>query len=110
MILFTRGSFCNTLIASTISIFPKYDYDASDVNSNMGINTDMKPAAQFVRQEVKDILKDDPKLAGSILRLAFHDAIVHDKSTNPNIDGGSNGMYVLFISMYYLLACIISMY
>lgn len=45
------------------------------------------PAAQFVRNEVKESIHQNPMMAGSILRLAFHDAVVRSKTSNPYIGG-----------------------
>jgi len=49
------------------------------------------PAAEFVRQEIHRIIRnEDPTLAGSILRLAFHDATVRSTASDPSI-GGADG-------------------
>ena len=78
MILLTRSGFCNALV--TLSMLSPEKESANN----------LKPASQFVREEVKETIKHDPKMAGSILRLAFHDAAVRSKSSNPNM-GGADG-------------------
>ena len=47
-------------------------------------------AASFVRKEITRIVREDPAMSGSILRLAFHDATVRSLSSDPT-SGGSDG-------------------
>lgn len=57
----------------------------------------MALGARTVRQEVAKYLRDDPTLAGPLLRLAFHDAATREEydGTNeeygPSFTGGPNG-------------------
>jgi len=55
------------------------------------INSSLMQQANFVRLQVQNVIsRDDPTLAGSILRLAFHDATVRSNTRNP-LEGGSDG-------------------
>ena len=79
MIIISRSNFCNVLIASSfLSVTEREE------------SSKLLPAAQFVRTEVKESIHQNPMMAGSILRLAFHDAVVRSKTSNPYI-GGADG-------------------
>lgn len=79
MIVISRSNFCNVLIASSfLSVTEREE------------SSKLLPAAQFVRTEVKESIHQNPMMAGSILRLAFHDAVVRSKTSNPYI-GGADG-------------------
>ena len=77
MIVISRSNFCNVLIASSfLSVTEREE------------SSKLLPAAQFVRNEVKESIHQNPMMAGSILRLAFHDAVVRSsKTSNPYIGG-----------------------
>jgi hypothetical protein len=85
MILMNRSTFCNALLVTTTSFLS---------TTSTGDEEELKYAAQLVRNEVSESIKHDPTLAGSVLRLAFHDAVVRSKTSNPNI-GGADGKKML---------------
>ena len=51
-------------------------------------------AVRLVRQDVRQIIKDDIKWAAKFLRLAFHDSV-----------GGSDGCVSLFVKQNYFSNC-----
>lgn len=82
----TRSTFCRSLIASTSILLPSSQEDRAD-----NYEYERSQSASFVRNQVANIIKNqDPTLAGSILRLTFHDATVRSISSNPEI-GGMDG-------------------
>lgn len=84
MIVTTRSSFYKSLVFASTTLF-----NAPNINQVQNYN--YAPAAQYVRDTVTQLIREeDPTLAGSILRLAFHDAAVRSVASNPNI-GGSDG-------------------
>ena len=109
MILFTRNSFCSALIATmrttTTTTFEYSGENSLHIGEQYHQQVDQQPqlgpAAQFVRTQVNEYLKYDPTISGPILRLAFHDAAVRDKSSNPMI-GGANGEFLVFHYFRYL--------
>ena len=51
----------------------------------------MKLSSSLVRRETSDYLSGDPAMAGSLLRLAFHDAGTREKYESDLFTGGPNG-------------------
>uniref|UniRef100_A0A6S8S1W6 Plant heme peroxidase family profile domain-containing protein n=1 Tax=Chaetoceros debilis TaxID=122233 RepID=A0A6S8S1W6_9STRA len=82
----TRSTFCRALITSTSILLPSSkEYEADPFEQ------ERLQSAYFVRNQVTNIIKNqDSTLAGSILRLAFHDATVRSISAHPEI-GGMDG-------------------
>lgn len=89
MIVISRANFYKTIVASFFL-----------TRSEEQEKVQLYPAAQFIRNEVKVSIANNPALAGSILRLAFHDAVVRSNTYNPYI-GGADGEY--FIT--YIIFC-----
>lgn len=82
-----RGCFLNSVLATLLS--------SSSINNNASIQEDntiiqLGIASKYVRNQVMENIQQDPAVAGSLLRLAFHDAAVRNKLSHPNI-GGSDG-------------------
>mmetsp|Transcript_15911 Transcript_15911/g.22663 ORF Transcript_15911/g.22663 Transcript_15911/m.22663 type:complete len:101 (+) Transcript_15911:59-361(+) len=76
VLICSRSVLCNTLLSLS---FLQQDH-----------TTDQSLAANYVRSEVKKVIENDPTVAGSILRLAFHDAVVRSKASRPSV-GGADG-------------------
>ena len=57
---------------------------------NGGINDPYAQLSKDVRSDVREAIQSDPTMAGSILRLAFHDAAVYDGRVLKG-KGGSDG-------------------
>jgi len=88
MVAVTRGSFVRAMIAST-STLSTSPMSRQEVWSST--QASYAPAATFVRQEIATVLRtQNPQLAGSMLRLAFHDAAVRSVASDPRI-GGADG-------------------
>jgi len=87
MVAISRASFFNALIASsaTLSFINNHPQQTPDKNEYY------TASANYVRKEITHIIKNqDPSLAGSILRLAFHDATVRSVASDPFV-GGADG-------------------
>ena len=54
----------------------------------------MKVSSSLVRQATSSYLRDDPTLAGPLLRLAFHDATTREQ-TGESFSGGANGSMLI---------------
>mmetsp|Transcript_9272 Transcript_9272/g.19563 ORF Transcript_9272/g.19563 Transcript_9272/m.19563 type:complete len:370 (+) Transcript_9272:146-1255(+) len=63
--------------------------------SSLPLENKMELASYLVRKYVDEYLKEDPAMAGSLLRLAFHDAATREERTERNnagyFTGGPNG-------------------
>ncbi len=64
--------------------------------SSPSLENKMELASHLVRKYVDDYLKEDPAMAGSLLRLAFHDAATREERTKSHnnfkdFTGGPNG-------------------
>lgn len=87
MVAVTRASLIKAAIASSLSspFLNLYPQQQTPSESSYA------PAAKFVREEITQIIQNqDPSLAGSILRLAFHDATVRSVASDPSV-GGADG-------------------
>ena len=104
MITISRSTFFHALIAST-TITPPSPSPASSPqipNPTTEINYDV--GSQFVRNKVREIIQEDPTIAGPILRLAFHDAVVRTTTSKSGpgqssslLNGGADGSYDQFL-------------
>jgi L-ascorbate peroxidase len=89
MVAVTRASLLKTLFAGTLST--SFVSLPQQRNESISEYSKYASAANFVRHEIKSIIKkQDPTLAGPILRLAFHDATVRSIADDPFI-GGADG-------------------
>ena len=113
MITISRSTFFHALIAST-TITPPSPSPASSPqipNPTTEINYDV--GSQFVRNKVREIIQEDPTIAGPILRLAFHDAVVRTTTTSKSgpgqssslLNGGADGSYDQFLFFLHVDIC-----
>lgn len=82
MLIINRASFCNILLGTSISTLL---LETSTKNNN----DVLLQASQEVRKRVALTIQTEPQLAGSLLRLAFHDAVTMDQHKT-NTGGGSD--------------------
>lgn len=114
MIIISRSTFFNALIASTTITYPSQSPPPTSSpqlpNPITEINYDV--SSKFVRSKVKEIIQEDPTIAGPILRLAFHDAVVRTTSSSKNdtsqssssLHGGADGTYesIIYCFSYFM--------
>ncbi|KAL7524183.1 hypothetical protein ACHAXR_000467, partial [Thalassiosira sp. AJA248-18] len=70
--------------------------NAPQASATLGLDeldAQMKLYSSLVRKQTTDYLNDDPAMAGSLLRLAFHDAATREQSSDDSdtFTGGPNG-------------------
>lgn len=86
MVAVSRVSFLKTIFASSAISLNFYPFQNEVTKPDL-----YAPPAKFVRDEITRIIQNEsPALAGSILRLAFHDATVRSIALDPSI-GGADG-------------------
>jgi hypothetical protein len=91
MIILSRSGFASALFLSSAALIR----DDSTIFSIIPHTNSrrLKERAQYVRTEVANIIqRDDSTLAGSILRLAFHDATIRSNAANPWEDGADGSI------------------
>ena len=91
MVAISRSALFKAFVASSVST----SLHPLETISNQSEYKRYSEPAKFVRQEITNIIQNQyPAIAGSILRLSFHDAAVRSVASDPTI-GGADGKILL---------------
>lgn len=94
--IFLQSIATSTSISSSIAMSlytnAKNAPQSSPTLSSEQLDAQMRLSSSLVRKATSDYLSEDPSMAGSLLRLAFHDAATREsKDSDGSFTGGPNG-------------------
>ena len=91
--ILSRYAFIHSIVNTSYLYINVHNHAPTQSSPSLIVDTRMNISSSLVRQATSSFLRDDPTLAGGLLRLAFHDAATREQveSSSDTFTGGSNG-------------------